>query len=58
MSAPTTIELPTRPAMNTGAGRGVPRTRFSRPASRSRVRLIARFTLVAEITPRVMIAGT
>jgi hypothetical protein len=44
--------------MNTQLGSGVPRTRFSTPFSRSWVSEIAGLTIVAEITARVMIAGT
>ena len=54
----TTSELPTRPAMKTEGGSGVPRTRFSRPASRSAGRVVASLTVVAEITASVRIAGT
>ena len=54
----TTIAFPTRPAMNTQLGRGVERTRFSTPFSRSWVIEIAGLTIVAEITARVRIAGT
>ena len=58
ISSATTIELPTRPAMKTQAGIGVPRPRFRRPSSRAITSDIARLCIVAEITARVMIAGT
>ena len=58
MISATTIELPIRPAMKTQGGIGVPRPRFSRPSSRAITSDIARLCIVAEITERVMIAGT
>ena len=58
ISRATTIELPTRPAMKTQGGIGVPRLRFSRPSSRAITSDIASDCIVAEITERVMIAGT
>src|SRR4051794_9657910 len=54
----TTIALPTRPAMNAHGGRGVPRPRLRIPSSRAIVTLIARFTIVAETSASVRIAGT
>ena len=44
--------------MKADGGSGVPRTRFSRPLSRSELRFIASFTVVAEITASATIAGT
>ncbi len=44
--------------MKTQAGIGVPRPRFSRPSSRAITSDIASVCIVAEITERVMIAGT
>ena len=58
ISSATTPELPIRPAMKTQAGIGVPRPRFSRPSSRAITSDIASDCIVAEITERVMIAGT
>ncbi len=58
MISATTIELPTRPAMKTQGRSGVPRTRFRRPSSRAITSDIASACIVAEMTERVMIAGT
>ena len=44
--------------MKTQAGIGVPRPRFRRPSSRAITTVIASVCIVAEITARVMIAGT
>ncbi len=44
--------------MKTQAGIGVPRPRLRRPSSRAITSVIARLCIVAEITERVMIAGT
>ena len=44
--------------MKTQGGIGVPRLRLSRPSSRAITSDIARLCIVAEITERVMIAGT
>ena len=57
-STETTIELPTRPPMNTLLGSGVPLVRFRRPFSRSTVSEIAKLCRVAETTASAMIAGT
>ena len=54
----TTIELPTRPAMKTQGGIGVPRPRLRRPSSRAITSDIASVCIVAEMIERVMIAGT
>ena len=53
-----TSEFPTLPATKAEGGSGVPRNRFNIPASRSELRFIASFTVVAEITERATIAGT
>lgn len=53
-----TIELPTRPAMKTHGGIGVPRPRFSRPSSRAITSDIASVCMVEEMIDIVMIAGT
>ena len=47
-----------RPATNAQVGSGVPRTRLSRPLSRSSASRIAMLTRLAETTARVMIPGT
>ena len=57
-STESTIALPTRPAMKTQLGNGVPRPRLRIPVSRPTVSEIARLWAVAETTERVMIAGT
>jgi hypothetical protein len=44
--------------MKTQAGIGVPRPRLRRPSSRAMTNDIASDCIVAEITERVMIAGT
>ena len=57
-SSAVTIELPTRPAMKTQEGIGVPRPRFSRPSSRAITSDIASVCMVEEMIAMVMIAGT
>ena len=58
ISSETTIALPTLPAMKTQLGIGVPRPRFSTPFSRATTSEKHRLTRAAEMTARVMIAGT
>ena len=58
INSAVTIAFPIRPAMNTQLGSGVPRSRFRIPPSRRMVRLIARLTVVADTTARVITPGT